>query len=131
MLKVYSTADGSTSVRYTVAGELAGGEELFAPITDVASLRNAPTILRLDLVFFSFDKGMRASLRWEDAESSLIAPLEDRGFFSFESYFGGWSNPQREGATGNICVKVLAGEEDRVWSFALKLELTKQSRKGN
>lgn len=128
MLRIYSTADVHSSVRYTVAGELAAGENEEALLTDIRTLEHSPGSLRLDRLFFSLDKGMRASLHWEDAEKSLLLPVEDRGFFDFEHAFGGWSNPKREGWTGNVILRVEAGVEERLWRLALKLEFTKQTR---
>lgn len=128
MLRIYSTADIHSSVRYTVAGELAAGDREEVPLTDIKALEHTPAGLRLDRLFFALDKGMRASLHWEDDEHTLILPVEDRGFFDFEHWFGGWSNPKREGSTGNIILRVEAPDEDRTWRLALKLELTKQTR---
>jgi len=128
VFKVYSTADGSTSVRYTITGALNIEEPFKAPITDISVLAKAPTLLRLDRVFFAFEKGLRASLHWEDDSETLILPLEDRGFFSFEDYFGGWSNPVNPGCTGNILLQVLGANAERTWLFALKIELAKQNR---
>ena len=128
MLSVYSTVDGNASVRYTVAGDIGAENLAFTPITNISGLHNSPKILRLDRVFFSIDKGLRLTLHWQDDEQSLIMPLEDRGYFDFESAFGGWSNPRREGFTGNILLRVLGADDTRRWLFALKLEFTKQTR---
>ena len=128
MIKIYSSVDGQTTVRYTVTGELEAHEEILVPVTDIVSLKHSPKMLRIDRVFFSLNKGMVGSLHWEDDEQSLIFPMEDKSYFSFEDNFGGWSNPGRNGATGNILLKMVAGTTERVWSFALKIELTKQNR---
>lgn len=127
MVNVYHSVDGQNTVRYTVSGELQEREELLVPVTDIVSLKHSPKRLRIDRVFFSLNKGMVGSLHWEDKEQSLIFPMEDKSYFSFEENFGGWSNPMREGATGNILLKVEAGHTERTWSFALKIELTKQN----
>ena len=129
MLSIYSTADGSNNVRYTVAGSLVGGEILQGPLTDIKSITHEPALLRLDVLFFSLDKGMHGALRWEDNDRTLICPIEDRGYFDFEHWFGGWGNPKREGFTGNILLDMWAGSgDDRPWLFSLKFELTKQTR---
>ena len=127
MLNIYSTQDRNTSVHYTVAGELVSALP-FTPITDTSVLFNAPALLRLDRVFFAIDKGLHLSLHWQDEAQTLIMPLEDRGYFDFESAFGGWSNPRREGYTGNILLRVLDANDERRWLFALKLDFTKQTR---
>ena len=127
MLKVYSTSDGHASVRYTVTGLLNTPGEHIGLLTDIAKAKFWPKALRLDRVFFSFEKGLSASLHWDDDEQTLIFPIAERGYFDFEGPFSGWSNPRNAGWTGNILLKVNGADSTRVWPFAIKLELTKQT----
>ena len=126
MLTSYFTADSANTVRYTVAGAHLF-DKVQARIVDVKELAHGPVRLRIDRVFFALEKDLRGFLCWEDSEESLIFPLQDRGLFDFESSFGGWSNPMRAGATGNILLRVIGPVDDLQRHFALKLELTKQS----
>lgn len=77
------------------------GEDGTTLFLEAHKLKGSPASLRLQDVVYAIEGGQKVFLWWDDAQGTLILPLEGRGRLDFNP-IGGIANPRNEGWTGHV-----------------------------